>query len=192
MTAANYPDLLAALTEIVDEICGSATAEKVTLDATFDAELQIDSLTMVEIVVACDVDNPLCGPRGASAVFGPQKFNPARPQLFYGPGAGVAPTASAVLGDLVTVARNRLSDTRGVFDVGQALGAEVGVVQLGVVAALGQQIWLDNLSGELVSGGALAAWIADPQHIKPGAKMPAHALAPADMQALLAYLGSLQ
>jgi len=27
----------------------------------------------VEIVVACDVDNPLCGVRGASAVYGPQK-----------------------------------------------------------------------------------------------------------------------
>jgi glycerate 2-kinase len=27
----------------------------------------------VEILVACDVDNPLCGPRGASAVYGPQK-----------------------------------------------------------------------------------------------------------------------
>lgn len=26
-----------------------------------------------EIIVACNVDNPLCGPRGASAVFGPQK-----------------------------------------------------------------------------------------------------------------------
>ena len=26
-----------------------------------------------EIIVACDVDNPLCGPRGASAVYGPQK-----------------------------------------------------------------------------------------------------------------------
>jgi len=25
------------------------------------------------IIVACDVDNPLCGPKGASAVFGPQK-----------------------------------------------------------------------------------------------------------------------
>ncbi|MDX6360410.1 MAG: homoserine dehydrogenase [Nocardioidaceae bacterium] len=33
--------------------------------------------------------------------------------MFYGPGAGGAPTASAVLGDLVTVARNRLGDTRG-------------------------------------------------------------------------------
>lgn len=27
----------------------------------------------VEVVVACDVNNPLCGPDGASAVFGPQK-----------------------------------------------------------------------------------------------------------------------
>ena len=27
----------------------------------------------VRIEVAADVDNPLCGPRGASAVFGPQK-----------------------------------------------------------------------------------------------------------------------
>lgn len=30
-------------------------------------------LRETEIQVACDVDNPLCGPRGASAVFGPQK-----------------------------------------------------------------------------------------------------------------------
>ena len=30
-------------------------------------------LRETEIVVACDVDNPLCGSRGASAVFGPQK-----------------------------------------------------------------------------------------------------------------------
>lgn len=30
-------------------------------------------LAQTEIIVACDVDNPLCGPRGASAVFGPQK-----------------------------------------------------------------------------------------------------------------------
>jgi homoserine dehydrogenase len=33
--------------------------------------------------------------------------------MFYGPGAGGAPTASAVLGDLVTVARHRLEETRG-------------------------------------------------------------------------------
>jgi homoserine dehydrogenase len=33
--------------------------------------------------------------------------------MFYGPGAGGAPTASAVLGDLVTVARNRRGGVRG-------------------------------------------------------------------------------
>lgn len=30
-------------------------------------------LSEANILVACDVDNPLCGPRGASAVYGPQK-----------------------------------------------------------------------------------------------------------------------
>jgi homoserine dehydrogenase len=33
--------------------------------------------------------------------------------MFYGPGAGGSPTASAVLGDLVAVCRNRLSDATG-------------------------------------------------------------------------------
>jgi homoserine dehydrogenase len=36
--------------------------------------------------------------------------------MFYGPGAGGSPTASAVLGDLVTVARNRLEGVRGAGD----------------------------------------------------------------------------
>ena len=36
--------------------------------STFDARL-----ADCTIDVACDVDNPLCGPRGASAIFGPQK-----------------------------------------------------------------------------------------------------------------------
>ena len=33
--------------------------------------------------------------------------------MFYGPGAGGAPTASAVLGDLVTIARHRIAGVRG-------------------------------------------------------------------------------
>ena len=52
--SATYPDLVAGLTEIVREICGSATADSVTPEATFEDALQIDSLTMVEIVVACE------------------------------------------------------------------------------------------------------------------------------------------
>ena len=31
------------------------------------------ALAGVEIVTMCDIDNPLCGPNGAAAVFGPQK-----------------------------------------------------------------------------------------------------------------------
>jgi cytochrome c oxidase subunit 2 len=38
---------------------------------------------------------------------------------------------------------------------------------------------------------ALAAWISDPQHVKPGANMPGNRLAPADLQALVAYLRTL-
>jgi homoserine dehydrogenase len=48
--------------------------------------------------------------------------------MFYGPGAGGAPTASAVLGDLVTVARNRLSGTRG---AGESAYADRVVLPMG-------------------------------------------------------------
>jgi glycerate kinase len=38
-----------------------------------DADRRTAALEGTEIAVACDVDNPLCGPRGASAIYGPQK-----------------------------------------------------------------------------------------------------------------------
>ena len=38
-----------------------------------DAANKHPGLEETEILVACDVDNPLCGPRGASCVYGPQK-----------------------------------------------------------------------------------------------------------------------
>lgn len=48
---------------------GAALARLATLDVGgLDPRLAECTIT-----VACDVDNPLCGPRGASAVFGPQK-----------------------------------------------------------------------------------------------------------------------
>jgi len=40
--------------------------------------------------------------------------------------------------------------------------------------------------------GNLAAWITDPQGVKPGANMPPNALSPGDLEALLAYLQSLR
>lgn len=40
--------------------------------------------------------------------------------------------------------------------------------------------------------GYLAGWIADPQHLKPGNKMPPTGLSPDDLQAVLAYLETLR
>ncbi|EOC0418662.1 glycerate kinase [Cronobacter malonaticus] len=48
---------------------GAALARLARLDlSALDARL-----AQVSVTVACDVDNPLCGEKGASAVFGPQK-----------------------------------------------------------------------------------------------------------------------
>ncbi|HET8561915.1 MAG TPA: homoserine dehydrogenase [Marmoricola sp.] len=56
--------------------------------------------------------HPLASVREAyNAVF--VESDAAGQLMFYGPGAGGAPTASAVLGDLVTVGRNRLAGVRG-------------------------------------------------------------------------------
>jgi len=56
--------------------------------------------------------HPLASVRGAfNAVF--IEAESAGEVMFYGRGAGGAPTASAVLGDLVTAARNRVSGGRG-------------------------------------------------------------------------------
>lgn len=58
-------------------------------------------------------EHPLASVREAyNAVF--VESEAAGQLMFYGPGAGGSPTASAVLGDLVTVARNRLNHTTGV------------------------------------------------------------------------------
>jgi cytochrome c oxidase subunit II len=40
--------------------------------------------------------------------------------------------------------------------------------------------------------GYLAGWIADPQHLKPGAKMPATGLSAEELQGVLAYLETLK
>ena len=71
--------------------------------------------------------HPLASVRGAyNAVF--VESEAAGQLMFYGPGAGGSPTASAVLGDLVTVARNRLADTRG---AGESAYAERPVMSMG-------------------------------------------------------------
>ncbi len=63
--------------------------------------------------------HPLASVRGAfNAVF--VESESAGQLMFYGPGAGGAPTASAVLGDLVSVARNRRQDVHGPGDTAHA------------------------------------------------------------------------
>jgi homoserine dehydrogenase len=71
--------------------------------------------------------HPLASVRGAyNAVF--VESQAAGQLMFYGPGAGGSPTASAVMGDLVTVARNRLAGTRG---AGESAYADRAVLPMG-------------------------------------------------------------
>ena len=76
--------------------------------------------------------------------------------MFYGPGAGGAPTASAVLGDLVTVARNRLADTRG---AGESAYADRRVLPMGeTITRYHVAIDVDDRAGVLA---AVATAFAD-------------------------------
>ena len=73
--------------------------------------------------------HPLASVRGAyNAVF--VESDASGQLMFYGPGAGGAPTASAVLGDLVAVCRNRLSGATG---PGESAYAALPVASMGEV-----------------------------------------------------------
>jgi homoserine dehydrogenase len=75
------------------------------------------------------LSHPLAGVGDAfNAVF--VEAEAAGSLMFYGRGAGGAPTASAVLGDLVAVARNRVSASRG---AGESAYADLGVQSMGEV-----------------------------------------------------------
>jgi homoserine dehydrogenase len=70
--------------------------------------------------------HPLASVRGAfNAVF--VESESAGQLMFYGPGAGGSPTASAVLGDVVSAARNRV---RGVVGPGESTHADLEVVDI--------------------------------------------------------------
>jgi homoserine dehydrogenase len=76
------------------------------------------------------LSHPLAGVREAyNAVF--VEAEAAGELMFYGRGAGGLPTASAVLGDLVSVARNRVGGRRG---PGESSYAELPVRPMGEVA----------------------------------------------------------
>ncbi|MCW2620763.1 MAG: phosphopantetheine-binding protein [Frankiales bacterium] len=53
MTAPTTEELLAGLASVLEEVAGTP-ADQVKPEAAFEADLDIDSLTMVEVVVACE------------------------------------------------------------------------------------------------------------------------------------------
>lgn len=102
-------------------------------------------LADTDLLVACDVDNPLCGPRGASAVFGPQKG--ATPAL--------VAELDAALGHFATIAQaataRSVADTAG---AGAAGGMGAGLLLFSPARLRpGVEIVLDAVRfGEIVKG----------------------------------------
>ena len=94
------------------------------------------------------LSHPLASVRGAyNAVF--VESEAAGQLMFYGPGAGGAPTASAVLGDLVTVARNRIAGVRG---AGESAYADLPVLPMGSTETRYHvQIDVDDKAGVLAA-----------------------------------------
>jgi glycerate kinase len=105
-------------------------------------------LGQVELMIACDVDNPLCGPRGASAVYGPQKG--ATPELVeYLDGA---------LGHLADVmARDVGRDVRNFPGAGAAGGLGAGLMGfLGARLRPGIEVVMEALRiDDLLAGATL-------------------------------------
>ena len=94
---------------------GAALADLETIDLSGLDPRLMDT----ELIVACDVDNPLCGPRGASAVFGPQKgADPAGVALLDAALAHYAGCAQRVTG----------RDVANVAGAGAAGGLGVGLM----------------------------------------------------------------
>ena len=50
---ASREEIVSGLAEVLEEVAGTPV-DKVTSEAAFDKDLDVDSLTMVEVVVACE------------------------------------------------------------------------------------------------------------------------------------------
>ncbi len=66
--------------------------------ARIDTSGLMPEITSLELVSMCDIDNPLCGPHGAAAVFGPQKG--ADPEMVKRLDAGLCHMAEIVKRDI--------------------------------------------------------------------------------------------
>lgn len=119
ITAVSAGDVAAA-TEMGYDIKLLAIAELIEADGTAGVSVRVHP-TLVPRT------HPLAGVRDAfNAVF--IEADAAGQVMFYGRGAGGAPTASAVLGDIVTAARNRVTGSTG---PGESSYAELPVLPMG-------------------------------------------------------------
>jgi homoserine dehydrogenase len=95
--------------------------------------------------------HPLAGVRDAyNAVF--VEADAAGQLMFYGKGAGGAPTASAVLGDLVAAGRNRLTGARG---FGESAYADLRI------SAMGETVTRCHVSLEVADKSGVLAHVAE-------------------------------
>ena len=100
----------------------------------------------VRIVVASDVDNPLLGPRGAAAVFGPQK--------------GASPTDVSQLEQALTVWAKRVAEATGTDRASRAGAGAAGGTGFAAMALLnaelrpGIELLLEWLDFDRALGGA--------------------------------------
>lgn len=105
------------MTEVTASDFASAKAMGCTIKLLAICERAADggSVTARVHPAMIPLSHPLASVRGAyNAVF--VESDAAGQLMFYGPGAGGAPTASAVLGDLVAVCRNKLNGSTGPGD----------------------------------------------------------------------------
>lgn len=126
--------------------------------ARIDASGRLPELADVRIAVASDVDNPLCGARGASAIYGPQK----------GASPAMVAELDANLGQLATIIQRDLGDEiRDLPGAGAAGGLGAGLVAFAggtlrrgvelVIDAVGLAAHLDGADLCLTGEGALDA-----------------------------------
>ncbi|MFI6497410.1 glycerate kinase [Nonomuraea typhae] len=135
---------------------GAALAELATIDIS-----GFISLDGVEVVVASDVDNPLLGPHGAAAVYGPQKgASPEDVQVLEAGLARLAARAAATHGLVGAVEHDGIPRPMGVAGApGAGAAGGVGFAALAFLKAdiqPGIEYLLDLLGfGEQVRGARL-------------------------------------
>ncbi|HVE98945.1 MAG TPA: homoserine dehydrogenase [Mycobacteriales bacterium] len=115
------------ITEVTSADIASARAMRRVVKLLAICERTADGISVRVHPAMIPVTHPLANVREAfNAVF--VEGEAVGQLMFYGRGAGGAPTASAVLGDLVAVGRNRLSGSRG---AGESAYAALAVRPMG-------------------------------------------------------------